>query len=487
MQLLYQQLTKVYSLLSKIQRCKWFIDMRFSKKAKKLTEELDSVTTVLGVSITYFKAQSAYSNIHKIGIVTGYPDIDIFDLDDKNNLALAADRFYIGHGVTQNYEMAFRLYLHAARLGEARSQYVVGTMLIEGVGVDKDSRHGVKWTLKSAAQDYPDALNQMGIFYEKGFIVEENSTTAAKFYLRATHMAHLDGMTNYASLLLQGKGIEKNVQKAAWLLRKACERNYAKAQNELGVMYYKGIGVEENADKAVELFTLSSDRGNVYALNNLGIAYEEGKGVVRDYAKATLCYEKSAKLGNVNGLNKLGYIKLLQKQYDECLELLHQAVDRGSVDAMYNIGNVYRIGLGVNADQSLALKFLYRAANLGHTKAQKLVGDILYSGVGEVIPPNRMEAASFYYKAAVNGDPDACNNLGIMYEDGCHGVERDEEKAVLWFRKASNLGSDNGMFNLASIYDRRNKKEEATTLLRKASMLGNAKAREKVGSVADIK
>ena len=481
LQLLFQQLTKVHSLLSKIERCKWFVDMRFAKKAKKLTEELDSVTTILGVSITYFKAQTAYSNVHKLGIVSGYPDIDIFDLDDKNNLALAGDRFYIGHGVTQNYEMAFRLYIHASRLGEARSQYIVGTMLIEGVGVEKDSRQGVKWILKSASQDYPDALNEMGMFYEKGFIVEQCNVTAAKFYLRATHMAHLDGMTNYAALLLAGKGVEKNEAKAAWLLKKACEKNYAKAQNELGVMYYKGLGVEENPDKAVDLFTQSADKGNVFALNNLGIAYEEGRGVVRDYAKATICYEKSSRLGNVNGLNNLGYIKLLQKQYDQALEYLHQACDRGSSDAMYNIGNIYRLGLGVNADISIAVKYFYRSANLGHLKSQRTVADLLYKGVSDAIPCNKQEAASFYYKAAMNGDAEACNNLGILYEDGCEGITKNEQKAIEWFKKASELGCDNAMFNLASILERRNKTEEARDLLRRASSMGNSKAREKIG------
>ncbi|KAG2386145.1 hypothetical protein C9374_002591 [Naegleria lovaniensis] len=485
LQLLYQQLTKVYTLLSKIQRCKWFVDIRFSKKAKKLTEELDNVTTVLGVSITYFKAQTAYSNVHKLGIVSGYPDIDIFDLDDKNNLALAADRFYMGHGVTQNFEMAYRLYLHAARLEEARSQYIVGSMLIDGVGVEKDSRLGVKWILKSASQDYPDALNQMGIFYETGFIVEQNFETAAKFYLRSSHMAHLDGMTNYAALLLQGKGVEKNQKKAAWLLKKACERNYAKAQNELGVMYYKGLGVEEAPDKAVELFTQSADKGNVYALNNLGIAYEEGKGVVRDYAKATICYEKSARLGNINGLNNLGYIKLLQKQYDQALDLLHEASDRGSVDAMYNIGNMYRLGLGVTADITIAFKFFYRAATLGHVKSQRIVADVLYSGKYEPIPANKKEAASFYYKAALNGDAESCNNLGILYEDGCEGLHRDEQKAIEWFRRGSELGSDNAMYNLATILERRNQQEQATALLRRASSMGNTKARERIGVVLE--
>ena len=485
LQLLYQQLTKVHTLLSKIQRCKWFVDIRFSKKAKKLTEELDNVTTILGVSITYFKAQTAYANVHKLGIVSGYPDIDIFDLDDKNNLALAADRFYMGHGVTQNFEMAYRLYLHAARLEEARSQYIVGSMLIDGVGVEKDSRLGVKWILKSASQDYPDALNQMGIFYETGFIVEQNFETAAKFYLRASHMAHLDGMTNYAALLLQGKGVEKNEKKAAWLLKKACERNYAKAQNELGVMYYKGLGVEEAPDKAVELFTQSADKGNVYALNNLGIAYEEGKGVVRDYAKATICYEKSARLGNINGLNNLGYIKLLQKQYDQALDLLHEAADRGSVDAMYNIGNMYRLGLGVTADITIAFKFFYRAATLGHVKSQRIVADMLYSGKYESIPANKKEAASFYYKAALNGDAESCNNLGIMYEDGCEGLHKDEQKAIEWFRRGAELGSDNAMYNLATILERRNQQEQAKALLRRASSMGNSKARERIGIVLE--
>ncbi|EFC49978.1 predicted protein [Naegleria gruberi] len=469
--LLKSQLGDVYQLLLKIQKSNWFVDLRFAKKAKKLTNELDNVTTLLGLSISYLK--SSKETI----------DINVYEVDHRNNLALEGDKYYLGHGVSQNYETAFNFYLQAANLDEPRCQYIIGTMHIEGKGIEQNGRKGVKWILKSSMQNYADALNQMGIYYEKGFIVEVNYPLAAKFYCKASQLSHLDGMTNYAAFLRQGKGTEKNIQKALSLLIKACEKNYDKAQNELGFMYYKGLGVDQNTKQAVELFTMAADRGNAVALNNLGISYEDGMGVVRDYAKATVCYEQSVELGNVNALNNLGYIKLLQHDYESALDLFHKAADRCSADAMYNLSNVYRKGLGVSADISISIKYLHKAAANGHVKSQKMLGDLFYSGLENVVEKDKKQAASFYYKAGVNGDAESCNSLGCMYEDGCEDVlERNEETAFKWFRKASDLGSENGMVNLASIYERRNQTDQAVKLLKRASSLGNQKALEKLES-----
>ena len=49
----------------------------------------------------------------------------------------------------------------------------------------------------------------------------------------------------------------------------------------------------------------------------------------------------------------------------------------------------------------------------------------------ETIPdPSQLKAR------ASNGDPEAMNMLGKMYFDG-QGVSKDDDEAVLWFRKAA--------------------------------------------------
>ncbi len=57
----------------------------------------------------------------------------------------------------------------------------------------------------------------------------------------------------------------------------------------------------------------------------------------------------------------------------------------------------------------------------------------------------------WYRKAAEQGDADAQNNLGLMYENGL-GVLQNYAEAVRWFRKAADRGHIYVWFNLGRMY-----------------------------------
>ena len=65
---------------------------------------------------------------------------------------------------------------------------------------------------------------------------------------------------------------------------------------------------------------------------------------------------------------------------------------------------------------------------------------------GEGVPQDYKEAASWYRKAAEQGNPDAQANLGIIYGTG-QGVLQDNLLAHMW----SNIGSANGNESAAGI------------------------------------
>ncbi len=52
---------------------------------------------------------------------------------------------------------------------------------------------------------------------------------------------------------------------------------------------------------------------------------------------------------------------------------------------------------------------------------------------------------------AEQGDGDAQNNLGIMYDYG-QGVPQDDAKAVEWYRKAAEQGNAGAQYNLGVMY-----------------------------------
>lgn len=481
--LLAEVLKSVNGLFDKILIAKFFVISRFKKECKRTVFELDHVISLLGMKISFLTAKTAVNGVSQLGLVAGYPAFDTLDITEAGEMCLSADKHFFGHGLTQNYEAAFRLYLAAARIGYSRAQLSVGSMYLNGQGTKKSENEGVKWIMLSAKNNYPDALNQIGIFYREGnTVLEKNPREAVKYFSKAADMDHMDGMTNYANALLLGFGTKKSEEKAVAWFRKAADKGYAVAQNHLGNLYYNGVGVTRDFNEAVELFRKSAEQGYVFALNNLGICYEEGHGVVRDLALAASLYQRAAELGSIHAMNNLGYIMMLQQQFDSAKELLHEASSRGSVDALYNIAQLYEKGLDTTPSIDVALKYYLKAADLGHATAQKQVGDILYSGAENIVQ-DRAQAAHYYYLSAIQGVPDSQNNLGIMHEEGI-GVAEDHTKAVKWYKEASQNGHVDAMFNLAMMLESGRgcvkNVSEAHRLFRAAASLGHVASREKL-------
>ena len=94
--------------------------------------------------------------------------------------------------------------------------------------------------------------------------------------------------------------------------------------------------------------------------------------------------------------------------------------------------------------------YLRKAAYQGHAEGQYDLAltyeDISFLGVGS---PDYSPKKAFYWytKACQNDIGDACNNLAMMYEKGL-ACEQDINKALLLYKKAASLGSDNGKNNL---------------------------------------
>lgn len=61
---------------------------------------------------------------------------------------------------------------------------------------------------------------------------------------------------------------------------------------------------------------------------------------------------------------------------------------------------------------------------------------------------------SLFQEACENNNAGACNNAGLVYQNGVKGssIEKDMPKAVEMFRKACDHGQKNGCFNLSTIY-----------------------------------
>jgi TPR repeat protein len=70
---------------------------------------------------------------------------------------------------------------------------------------------------------------------------------------------------------------------------------------------------------------------------------------------------------------------------------------------------------------------------------------------GEGVTKDEVQAATWYRKAAEQGDASGQNALGVYYFYG-RGVAKDYKQAAFWYRKASDQGDAIAQSNLGEVY-----------------------------------
>jgi len=205
---------------------------------------------------------------------------------------------------------------------------------------------------------------------------------------------------------------------------------------------------------AFELYTeLASTNGD--AMTSLGYMYQNAIACKRDDKKVVELYEKAAKL---------------KQPY-----------------AIFNLAILYMNGLcGVEHDQFKAHELHMQAAELEVPPAMYEVALMLERGLGCL--QNYSEAAFWYEEGAKRGHLESFNNLGVLYKDG-HGVEVDEARCFLCFKKAADGGIGEGLYNLGQLYDQgfgcEQDHDKALDLCRKAAYKGHVKAKEIIKNLQD--
>ncbi len=112
-----------------------------------------------------------------------------------------------------NPEEAVQFLTRAADAGAADAQYELAKLYEKGLGVAADPAKALDLYEKSAAQDFPDAVNDMGfIYYQGGLGLGADPAKALTYFARAADLRQPEAMFNYASLIdegqVEGKGPE---------------------------------------------------------------------------------------------------------------------------------------------------------------------------------------------------------------------------------------------------------------------------------------
>jgi uncharacterized protein len=110
----------------------------------------------------------------------------------------------------------------------------------------------------------------------------------------------------------------------------------------------------------------------------------------------------------------------------------------GDSSAQFELGRAYETGTGVSQNDSLAVTWYRKSADLGNAAAENSLG-LMYR-MGRGVEKNLDEAVKCYEKGAKLGNPSAMFNVGVSYYNG-EGVADNPIQAYAWFLLAQEAGN----------------------------------------------
>ena len=121
-----------------------------------------------------------------------------------------------------------------------------------------------------------------------------------------------------------------------------------------------------------------------------------------------------------------------------------------SNQAMFELGECYEKGWGVEEDAKKAVEWYLKAANQGDGPACTALGNFYRSGIG--VTASADKAFEWYKKGAAVNDDQALLNVGNCYYYGM-GTEKDYTEAVKWYGKSAEQGNIKAQTNFGVCHE----------------------------------
>jgi uncharacterized protein len=157
-----------------------------------------------------------------------------------------------------NVPLAVKEFRASAEKGDADSQFNLGLMYEQGLGVSKDEKEAIAWYQKSAMQGNSNAQYNLGVLYENGRGSAVDFAKANQWYRKAAVQGDALAIGNLGMLYLRGQGVnEDKVAGLALLLLSATMDSSPENHAKQNISSTKGLTTKVIAAAQA----LSSDMG----------------------------------------------------------------------------------------------------------------------------------------------------------------------------------------------------------------------------------
>ncbi len=236
-------------------------------------------------------------------------------------------------------------------------------------------------------------MYQMGDAYFNGNVVKKDQTLAVEWYRKAATAGSTDAMYALGYAYKNGTGVKQDEDKAMKWYHTAAEEGHAGAMLILGRAHEKDYGATLDNTQAMQWYQAAAEKGNIDAMLALAHIYESGGSTEEVRQNVLKWYREAAKqkvVVPIRALNKyLTNLWFFPPSWDQ--------IKKYNENRLAWKGYAYEFGIDVEQDQSKAIEY--------------------------------------YRKAAELGDRYSMFALGNAYEHG-KGITRDTELAIEWYRKA---------------------------------------------------
>ncbi len=130
--------------------------------------------------------------------------------DGKTSEALANFEAGIAAYQANDLTLAYAAFLAAAEEGHADSQFNVGLMYEQGIGVGKNEKDAVLWYGKAASQGNASAQFNLGVLYEHGRGTNVDFAKSNEWYRKASVQGDALAIGNLGMLYVRGQGVKEN-------------------------------------------------------------------------------------------------------------------------------------------------------------------------------------------------------------------------------------------------------------------------------------
>lgn len=243
---------------------------------------------------------------------------------------------------------------------------------------------------------------------------------------------------------------ERTEEELAFIQQEA-QRGDAQAQFDLAKQYRIGLCFREknNDELAFSWLEKAADQGLLEAQLELASSYIRGAGVKQDSGKGLEIYHQLARQNFAMAQFELGDFYMagsldgdIHPDVSKALFWYETAANQKMVQAMNRLGSLYRDKERTFHNLDISSSWFRKAAEETDVFAMiELAENLLKSNLDE----SKQEATEWYRRAAELGASKAQYALAESYALG-RGIERDYEKAYLWYRIARASGSSNPEF-----------------------------------------